>query len=162
VSVNQLGDVVATSDRSDSDGFTLVELLIVVIVLGILAAVVVFAIGSVSGNARASACANDAKTIITAVQSYNSTVAPVSIKVEATSGPGSITPGNPATYAAAGTQAAILLAGNYLNAWPSTNNGYAISLSTTKAGDVMVYVPATSATGMSYDNETTSTGCNAL
>lgn len=147
---------------SDDDGFTLIELLIVIVVLGILAAVVVFALGSVTGNAKASACNADAKTLVTAVQAYDAHDAPVGITTEATTGPGAITPGDPSTYYAAGTQAALLLSTNYINAWPSSTNGYALSLSTTKAGDVSVYVPATSATAVSYNSETSTTGCNAL
>jgi general secretion pathway protein G len=145
-----------------SEGFTLIELLIVIIVLGILAAVVVFALGSVTGNAKASACNADAKTIITAVQAYNSALAPTDIAVEKTTGAGSITQGDPTTYDAAGTQASLLMGGNFINAWPTYSDGYSLSLSTTKPGDVMVYVPWNSASGVNYDTETASTGCNKL
>lgn len=50
--------------RSAKDeGFTLIELLIVIIILGILAAIVVFAIGSTRGDAVNSACKTDLKSI---------------------------------------------------------------------------------------------------
>ena len=149
----------------DDDGFTLIELLIVIVVLGILAAVVVFALGSVTGDAKRSACNADAKSIVTAVQVYNANDAPVDITTESTSGAGSITPGNPATYYAAGTQGGLLLSSGLITSWPSTNDGYSLSLSTTKAGDVTVYVPSNAAVGQSYDAEATTsvaTGCDRL
>ncbi|NNN09922.1 MAG: prepilin-type N-terminal cleavage/methylation domain-containing protein [Acidimicrobiaceae bacterium] len=54
------------------EGLTLVELLIVIVVLGVLAAVVVFALGNVSQSAEVAACKSNATTVETAIQSYNS------------------------------------------------------------------------------------------
>lgn len=51
-------------------GFTLIELLIVIAILGILAAVVVFAVGNVTDNAEDSACDIEVRTIETAVQAF--------------------------------------------------------------------------------------------
>ena len=44
-------------------GFTLIELLVVVVILGILAAVVVFAVSGISDRGKNSACQSDAKTL---------------------------------------------------------------------------------------------------
>jgi len=45
------------------DGFTLVELLVVIVILGILAAIVVFAVTGITGNGQTAACQTDGKTI---------------------------------------------------------------------------------------------------
>ena len=44
-------------------GFTLIELLIVMVVLGVLAAIVVFALTGVTTKTKAAACQSDAKTV---------------------------------------------------------------------------------------------------
>jgi prepilin-type N-terminal cleavage/methylation domain-containing protein len=51
-------------------GFTLIELLIVIAILGILAAVVVFAVGNVTDNATEKACDIEQRTIKTAAEAY--------------------------------------------------------------------------------------------
>jgi prepilin-type N-terminal cleavage/methylation domain-containing protein len=51
-------------------GFTLVELLVVIVILGILAAVVVFAVSGISDRGNVSACATEASTVRTAVEAY--------------------------------------------------------------------------------------------
>jgi prepilin-type N-terminal cleavage/methylation domain-containing protein len=52
-------------------GFTLIELLIVIVVLGILAAVVIFALSGVTSSSAVSACNADAKSVEVAVEAYN-------------------------------------------------------------------------------------------
>ena len=45
------------------DGFTLIELLIVIVILGILAGIVVFAVGGISDRGQVAACKADKKTL---------------------------------------------------------------------------------------------------
>jgi prepilin-type N-terminal cleavage/methylation domain-containing protein len=52
-------------------GFTLVELLIVIVILGILATVTVFAVSGITSKGKTSACQSDATTIQTAEEAYN-------------------------------------------------------------------------------------------
>jgi len=56
--------------RREDRGFTLIELLIVIVILGILAAIVVFAVGSTGKNSAAAACNADAKSVETALEAY--------------------------------------------------------------------------------------------
>lgn len=51
-------------------GFTLIELLVVIVILGILAAVVVFAVGGIQGRGQDSACEVEERSIKTAVEAY--------------------------------------------------------------------------------------------
>jgi general secretion pathway protein G len=58
------------STKRDERGFTLIELLIVIVILGILAAIVVFAVGTTSASSVQAACHADAKSLETALESY--------------------------------------------------------------------------------------------
>jgi prepilin-type N-terminal cleavage/methylation domain-containing protein len=51
-------------------GFTLVELLVVIVILGILAAVVVFAVGGTEANAKQAACKSEKATVEAAYEAY--------------------------------------------------------------------------------------------
>ena len=57
-------------DTRNEEGFTLIELLVVIIVLGILAAIVVFAVNGISDRGQAAACKTDRKTLQTAEEAY--------------------------------------------------------------------------------------------
>ena len=59
--------------RSDS-GFTLVELLIVIVILGVLTGIVVFAVGAFTDRGEVAACRADMKTVQTAAEAYRAQV----------------------------------------------------------------------------------------
>jgi general secretion pathway protein G len=142
----------------DESGFTLIELLIVIVVLGILAAIVVFALGGVTNQSVISACNSDGRTVDIAVQAAIAE--------------------NPTTYPAATAtwktdllSSSALTGGPFLQSWPQTNNGYSLSVSgsgaaadtgdsTTPAnGDVIITVTSNSKT---YDyTANPSTACAA-
>ena len=52
------------------EGFTLVELLIVIVILGILATIVVFAVRGITDQGQTSACKATAKTYEVAIEAY--------------------------------------------------------------------------------------------
>ena len=56
---------------ADEGGFTLIELLVVIIILGILAAVVVFAVGGIGDKGQSASCKIDQRTLRTAEEAYS-------------------------------------------------------------------------------------------
>lgn len=104
------------------EGFTLIELLIVIIVMGILAAIVVFALSGVTGLSAQTACNADAKSVEVAVQTYYT---------QTSSYP---------------TSTSQLTSGAYqaLRSWPSNPTYYTITLGT---GGVVNVTPAAGTPG---------------
>ena len=51
-------------------GFTLVELLVVIVILGVLAGIVVFAVGGISNKSTKAACNADVATVQTSEEAY--------------------------------------------------------------------------------------------
>jgi len=56
--------------KKNDEGFTLVELLIVIVILGILATVVVFAVQGITDDSRQNSCDVGQRTVQTAVEAY--------------------------------------------------------------------------------------------
>lgn len=59
-----------TAARKNDEGFTLVELLVVIIVLGILASIVVFGVAKFRSDSQTAACKADMKQVSTAADAY--------------------------------------------------------------------------------------------
>lgn len=56
--------------KAEESGFTLVELLIVIAILGILAGVVVFSVAGIQNNSQTAACNAEASTVKAAEEAY--------------------------------------------------------------------------------------------
>jgi prepilin-type N-terminal cleavage/methylation domain-containing protein len=93
--------------RDGEAGFTLVELLVVIVILGVLAGIVVFAVGGVNQKSKASACNADVATVQAAEEAYA------------------------AQHSNAYTDIPGLVTATYLRAAPLTTNGYTVAASAT-------------------------------
>jgi prepilin-type N-terminal cleavage/methylation domain-containing protein len=56
--------------KAEESGFTLIELMIVIVILGVLAGIVIFAVGGITDNGNVAACKSDVKTVDVAVEAY--------------------------------------------------------------------------------------------
>lgn len=57
-------------EKNQDKGFTLVELLIVIVILGILATVTVFAVRGITDKGQENACAVELRTVETAIEAF--------------------------------------------------------------------------------------------
>ena len=60
-------------EKNQDKGFTLVELLIVIVILGILATVTVFAVRGITTQGQENACDVEARTLDTAIEAFYAT-----------------------------------------------------------------------------------------
>ncbi len=62
--------------RKNESGFTLIELLIVIVILGVLAGIVVFAVGGINDSSKQSACKSDVKNVEIATEAFYANATP--------------------------------------------------------------------------------------
>jgi general secretion pathway protein G len=118
-------------DAGEINGFTLIEILIVIVVLGILAAVVIYALGGITGKSAIAACQADGATVSTAIADFNSQ-----------------NPGSTATIATLLSGTTANGTNPYLQSWPSNGSHYVYTMA---SGALQINV----GTGPTYDNALT-------
>lgn len=72
--------------QANDEGFTLVEMLIVIVVLGVLAGITVFGVSTFRSDAQASACTSSVKVVSTAVDAYQAKNGAVPTMAQLTAG----------------------------------------------------------------------------
>jgi len=132
----------------DESGFTLIELLIVIVVLGILAGVVIFALGGVTGQSAIASCKADGATVSTALAAFKTDNPSITVPTQADLLPGT-----------GGGSAANVTGGPFLQSWPSNGTHYTFTLDPT-TGALMLAAPSSQTPAVAYTgpNMTTTSG----
>ena len=115
----------------------MIELLVVIVVLGILAAVVIFALGGLGGQTAVAACQADGATVASAISVFNNKSPGTAVTI------GDLTSGSGASFG-----------GPFISSWPSNGTHYAFGIS---AGTLIVEAPWPAA---SSATQPTATGAN--
>src|SRR5438445_520940 len=127
--------------KGEESGFTLIELLIVIIILAILAAIVVFAIGTTRKDSVASSCRTDAKSIELSLEAVNTKTG---------------------AYPTNQTGAVSPATGALLKQWPSSSD-YSFAYAPNGSGYTVTVNPGGNTfTDASTGTDDIATACNAI
>jgi len=100
-------------DDGGINGFTMIEILIVIVVLGILSAVVISALGGITGKTAQASCAADGSTVSTAMADFKTQNVNIAVSMTGLIN-GTVANGN----------------SPYIQSWPNNTPHYAFELST--------------------------------
>jgi general secretion pathway protein G len=127
----------------DQRGFTLIEIMIVIVVLGLLAAIVLFALGGITSKSAQASCQADGATVSEAISDLNSEHPNVFTSVAATS-----------TASAENLLLGNAYGGPYISSWPSNAPHYAFSVSSSGVLEVAIGHAGTLGTPVTYAGPT--------
>ena len=138
--INTLQKLKRQRNAGEINGFTLIELLIVIVVLGILAAVVIFALGGITGKSAKAACQADGATVSTAIAAlevqYPGTVVSTALMTGTTDG------------------------GPYVQSWPNNATHYTFTLNGTgKDPSALMILAGTTGSAVTYAGPSS---CNSV